>query len=81
LTFPHPGLFWIYGNKDDDDDDDDDCATMWKVTGSNPVEVTGFFNLPNSSSRTMALGWTQPLTEMREMSTRNLSGGLRAAGM
>jgi hypothetical protein len=21
LTFPHPGLYWIYGNKDDDDDD------------------------------------------------------------
>jgi hypothetical protein len=28
-----------------------------------------FFNLPNPSSRTMALGSTQPL---REMSTRNL---------
>jgi hypothetical protein len=22
LTFPHPGLYWIYGNKDDDDDGD-----------------------------------------------------------
>jgi hypothetical protein len=22
LTFPHPGLYWIYGNKDDDDDDE-----------------------------------------------------------
>jgi hypothetical protein len=21
LTFPHPGLYWIYGNKDDNDDD------------------------------------------------------------
>jgi hypothetical protein len=31
-----------------------------------------FFNLPNYSSRTMALGATQPLTEM---STRNLRGG------
>jgi hypothetical protein len=31
-----------------------------------------FFNLPNTSSRTMALGSTQPLTEM---STRNLPGG------
>jgi hypothetical protein len=30
-----------------------------------------FFNLPNPSSRTMALGSTQPLTEM---STRNLRG-------
>jgi hypothetical protein len=30
------------------------------------------FNLPNPSSRTMALGWTRPPTEM---STRNLPGG------
>jgi hypothetical protein len=40
-----------------------------------PVRVldeVDFFNLPNPSSRTMALGSTQPLTEM---STRNLSGG------
>jgi hypothetical protein len=36
-----------------------------------PDEVN-FFNLPNPSSRTMALGSTQPLTEM---STRNLPGG------
>jgi hypothetical protein len=36
-----------------------------------PDEVD-FFNLPNSSNRTMALGSTQPLTEM---STRNLPGG------
>jgi hypothetical protein len=32
-----------------------------------------FFNWPSSSSRTMALGLTQPLTEM---STRNLPGGV-----
>jgi hypothetical protein len=31
-----------------------------------------FFNLPNPSSRIMALGSTQPLTEM---STRNIPGG------
>jgi hypothetical protein len=31
-----------------------------------------FFNLPNPSNRTMALGSTQPLTEM---STRDLPGG------
>jgi hypothetical protein len=31
-----------------------------------------FFNWPNPSSRTMALGSTQPLTEM---STRNIPGG------
>jgi hypothetical protein len=36
-----------------------------------PDEVD-FFNLPKPSSRTMALGSTQPLTEM---STRNLPGG------
>jgi hypothetical protein len=34
-----------------------------------PVRVIGYFNWPNPSSRTMALGLTQPLTEM---STRNL---------
>jgi hypothetical protein len=37
-----------------------------------PDEVDFFFNLPNSSSRTLALGSTQPLTEM---STRNFPGG------
>jgi hypothetical protein len=47
-------------------------ATSRKVTGSIPDEVIRFFNWPNSSSRTMALGSTQPLTEM---STRNLPGG------
>jgi hypothetical protein len=43
--------------------------------GSSPVRVpdeVDFFNLPNPSSRTMALVSTQPLTEM---STRNLPGG------
>jgi hypothetical protein len=35
-----------------------------------PDEVD-LFNFPNSSSRTMVLGSTQPLTEM---STRNLPG-------
>jgi hypothetical protein len=35
----------------------------WKFAGSSPDEVD-FFNLPNPSSRTMALGSTQPLTEM-----------------
>jgi hypothetical protein len=36
-----------------------------------PDEVD-FFNLPNPSSRNMALESTQPLTEM---STRNIPGG------
>jgi hypothetical protein len=47
-------------------------ATSRKVAGSISSEVIGFFNSPNSSSRTMALGSTQPL---REMSTRNFPGG------
>jgi hypothetical protein len=34
-----------------------------KVVGSSPDEVD-FFNLPNSSSHIMALGSTQPLTEI-----------------
>jgi hypothetical protein len=46
-------------------------ATSWKVAGSSP-DVLDFFNSPNTSSCTMALGSTQPLTEM---STRNLPGG------
>jgi hypothetical protein len=37
-----------------------------------PMRSLDFFNGPNSSSRTMALGSTQPLTEM---SAGNLPGG------
>jgi hypothetical protein len=48
------------------------CATSWKLVGLIPNEAIGFFNLPNPSSRIMALESTQPLTEM---STRNLPGG------
>jgi hypothetical protein len=43
--------------------------------GRSPVRVqdeVDFFNLPNPSTRTMAMGSTQPLTEM---STRNLPRG------
>jgi hypothetical protein len=40
--------------------------------GSIPDEDTGFFSWHSISSRTMALGLTQPLIEM---STRNLPGG------
>jgi hypothetical protein len=49
-------------------------GTMPQIGGSRvrlPDEVIGFFNWHNPSIRTMALGSTQPLTEM---STRNLSG-------
>jgi hypothetical protein len=41
-----------------------------KVAGSNQMRWI-FFNLPNPSSHTMALGSTQPITEM---STRNVLG-------
>jgi hypothetical protein len=37
-----------------------------------PDEIIGFFNWPNNTSRTVAQGSTQPLTEM---SIRDLPGG------
>jgi hypothetical protein len=46
-------------------------ATSWKVPGFFR-DVTGIFNWPKPSNRTMSLGSTQPLTEM---STRNIPGG------
>jgi hypothetical protein len=49
-------------------------TTSWKVTGSIPDGVIEFLNLPNPSSRTMALDSTQSLTEM---STGNLPGGVQ----
>jgi len=49
-------------------------ATSQKVMGSIPDGVSGIFHWHNPSGRTMALGLTQPLTEM---STRNISWGLR----
>ena len=48
------------------------CPASRKVAGSVSDGVTGFFHLHNPSGRTMALGSTQPLTEM---STRNISWG------
>jgi hypothetical protein len=45
------------------------CAASRKVAGSILDEVNAFFNFPNPSSHNMALGFTQPLTEI---STRNL---------
>jgi hypothetical protein len=45
---------------------------MQMITSLIPDEVIGFFSWPNPSSRTMALGSTQPL---KEMSTRNFPGG------
>jgi hypothetical protein len=46
-------------------------TTSRKVAGSNTDEVIGYFNSSNPSSRTMAMGSTEPLTEM---SIRNLPG-------
>jgi len=48
------------------------CATNQKVAGSIPDGVTGIFHWHNPSGRTMALGSTQPLTEM---STGSISWG------
>jgi len=48
------------------------CATSRKVAGPIPDGVTGIFHWHNPPGRTMALGSTQPLTEV---STRNISWG------
>jgi hypothetical protein len=48
------------------------CATNRKVAGSIPDGIIGIFNWHNPSGRTMALGLTQPLTEM---GTRYISWG------
>jgi len=53
------------------------CATNRKVASSIPDGVIGIFHRHNSSHRTMALGSTQPLTEM---STSSVSSGVKAAG-
>jgi hypothetical protein len=52
------------------------CATNRQVAGSIPDDVIGIFYWHNPSGRTVALGLTQPLTEM---STRNISWGVNAA--
>ena len=52
------------------------CATSQKVAGSVCDGVTGIFHWHYPSGCTMALGSTQPLTEM---STRNISWGVKAA--
>jgi hypothetical protein len=52
------------------------CATNWKVAGSIPDGV--IFHWHNPFGRTMAVGSTQPLTEM---STRNISWGGGGGGV
>jgi hypothetical protein len=49
----------------------------WGSAGSIPDGVIGFFHWHNPVGRTMALGSTQPLTEI---STRNISWGVNTAG-
>ena len=49
------------------------CATSQEVAGSIPDGATGVFHCHNPSGRTMALGSTQPLTEMS-------TWGIKAAG-
>ena len=52
------------------------CLTNRKVAGSVP-DVTGIFHRHNPSGRNMAPGSTQPPTEM---STRDISRGVKVAG-
>jgi len=52
------------------------CAKSRKVAGSIPDGVIGIFHWHKPSGRSMALGSTQPLTEM---STRNISWRIKAA--
>jgi hypothetical protein len=54
------------------------CAKNRKVVGSIPDGVIGIFHWHNPSGRAMALGSTQPVTEM---STRNISWGGRCVGL
>ena len=54
-----------------------DLAKNRKVACSFPVSVIGIFRCPNLFCRTMSLESTQPLIEM---STRNISWGVKAAG-
>jgi len=53
------------------------CATSRKVAASISDGVIGIFHYHNLSGSTTALGLTQPLTEM---STMNISLGVKAAG-
>ena len=53
------------------------CATSLKPAGSISDDVIEIFHGHNPSGRTIAQGSTQPLTEM---STRNISWGVKVAG-
>jgi len=53
------------------------CATSRKDEVSTPDGVIGIFHWYNPSGRGMVMGSTLPLTEM---STRNISWGIKPAG-
>ena len=53
-------------------------ATSWKVTGSIPNGVIGVFHWRDPFCHTVALVPTQPLTEM---STRNISWGVKVTSV
>jgi len=55
------------------------CTTSRKVAGPIPSGVIGIFHWHNSSGRTMALGSTQPLTEMN--TSTGTGKGDRCVGM
>jgi hypothetical protein len=52
-------------------------ALRYKPEGRGFIGVIGIFHCHNPSGCTVTLGSTQPLTEM---STRNISWGVKAAG-
>jgi hypothetical protein len=52
--------------------------TCWKVVGLSPNEVTDYFQLPNPSSCIMALGFTQPLTEISTRKRKQMFLGSKA---
>jgi len=54
------------------------CATSWNFAVSITVVIIGIFNLHNPSGRTVALGPTQPITEI---STKNVSLGVKTVGV
>ena len=60
VSLPCPTYWWGH------------CATTQKLAGSIPDGVVGIFHWRNPSGCTMALGLTQPLTEM---STKSISWG------
>jgi hypothetical protein len=50
-------------------------AVSWKVMGSIPDKFVRLFSCPNPSSRTEALGSTQPLTHEYQESSWGVKGG------